>query len=470
MSLPNTHFGPQGIAATLGRGRRLHFIGIGGVHMSAMASFAAEKGFTVTGSDRAANPYTAALERAGIPVYYGHDASRVVECDGVIYTLAISPDNPEYTTARRLGVPVFSRADFLSFLMAQYPCRIGVAGSHGKSTVTAMLAEIFTVAGRDPTVFCGAPLCRKGPTVQQGKGSDAIFEACEYQDSFLCFDPTVAVILNAERDHVDYFQSDQALERSFCHFAACPGEQGMLICNAEDPMTPRLLQATPGRGYTFGIEVGDYHAAELIFASGKGRFEVVLPNGEHTEPMRLRVPGRHNVANAIAAFAVAHLCHVSPRAILTALASFSGAGRRMEYRGMLRGARVFDDYAHHPTEIAATLQTAREMVERGRVFAVFQSHTYSRTAAFFGEICQSLRLADRVAIAPIYPARETETLGMDAARLAAGVGECAIAPGDLPAIGAWLLQELCPGDLCVVMGAGNIDRIFTEILQKHFTL
>jgi UDP-N-acetylmuramate--alanine ligase len=469
MALPNTYHNVTKIADTLSGKRKLWFIGIGGVHMATMALFASEKGYTVAGSDRAAGEGTARLAAAGIPVYFGHDAARVVDADAVIYTLAISPDNPEYTAAKRLGIPLFSRADFLAFLMHDHPIRIGVSGSHGKSTVTAMLAEIFTVAGRAPTVFCGAPLRHAVPFT--GKGRDVIFEACEYEDSFLRFSPTLAVILNVGLDHVDYFSSLDAVKASFSRYAALPGKSGTVLCNAEDAAALSCVQNSDARVHTFGVETGDYHASALSFDEGKGRFIPVLPDGSRLGEIALRVVGRHNVANALAALAVAHLCGVPERAIQTGLSAFRGAGRRMEYRGMLRGARLFDDYAHHPAEIVATISAAREILcDKGRLFVVFQSHTYSRTAAFFGEICDALREADRVLVAEIYAARENDTLGMSAAALAAGVGERASAPGNLSAIAATLSRELEAGDLCIVMGAGDIDRLFAEIFTKPFTL
>ena len=469
MSLQNTSEGVAKIAAALSGKKALWFIGIGGVHMSAMALFAAKKGYAVAGSDRAAGEGTARLLAAGIPVCFGHDAARVAAADAVIYTLAISLDNPEYKAAKRLGLPLFSRADFLAFLMRDHPVRIGVAGSHGKSTVTAMLAEIFAAAGRAPAVFCGAPLRHSDSFV--GSGEEVIFEACEYQDSFLRFSPTLAVILNVGHDHVDYFPSLDAVRASFSRYAALPGKKGTVLCNAEDAVALSCVQNSDARICTFGVETGDYHASELRFDGGMGRFIPVLPDGRTGGEIALRVVGRHNVANAMAAFAVSHLCGVPEGEITTGLCAFRGAGRRMEYRGMLRGARLFDDYAHHPDEIAACIAAARQMLgNTGRLFVVFQSHTYSRTAAFFDAICKALRQADRVLVADIYAARESDTLGMSAAVLADGIGAIASAPGELSAIAAALRRELAAGDLCVVMGAGDIDRLFAEIFTKPFTL
>lgn len=466
MALPNTRFGAEGITKMLAEGKRLWFIGIGGVHMSLMAELAAAKGFAVAGSDRAAGDRTERLARLGISVAFGHRAERVVGADAVIYTLALSPDNPEYSAARHLGIPVISRADFLSFLMKDHKTRIGVSGCHGKSTVTAMLSEIFTAAGRAPTVFCGAPLRQ---AVGTGRGEVCLFEACEYEDSFLCFSPTLAVILNVEQDHVDYFASKKQVEQSFGAFAAL-AKSGSALVNAEDEVALSCVRASGTSYVTFGVDVGDIHARDVHFSEGRADFVPVLPSGAEMERVFLRVVGRHNLANAMAALATAWMSGIPEKSIVAALGGFRGAGRRMEYRGMLRGARLFDDYAHHPSEIVATLTAARQMVGNGRLFAVFQSHTYTRTAAFFSEICAALRLADRVLIADIYAARETDTLGMSAAVLAAGVGDRATAEGDLAAIATALGAEVSPGDLVVVMGAGDIDRIFGEFLGKHFTL
>jgi UDP-N-acetylmuramate--alanine ligase len=467
MSLPNTRYGAT-LNTLLEKRKKLWFIGIGGIHMRAIALWASRHGFFVAGSDRVPGEWKDQLREAGIPVYFGHDARRVVDYDAVIYTAAISFDNPEYQAAAALGLPTISRADFLRFLMQTYQNRIAVSGSHGKSTVTAMLAEIFLAAGRDPAVFCGAPLCRRGRSVLEGKGEDFIFEACEYQNSFHCFTPSLAVILNLELDHVDFFKDERALQDSFAEFAK---NADRVLVNAEDAAALAAAKVCKGDVISFGVEKGDFFTRLGTFSQGKGSFCMQMPDGMLSSEITLRVPGRHNVINAAAAFSAAVLCGVAPQAAVAGLSAFGGAGRRMEYRGMIRGARMFDDYAHHPSEIRATLSAAREMMgERGRLFAVFQSHTYSRTAAFFAELCAALRLADRVLVAPIYPARETDMRGMSAARLAAGVGDAAAAPGGFAEIATSLLTELEPGDLAVVMGAGDIDRLFEEFSEKHFTL
>lgn len=466
MSVENTHHAPAEIAAALSGKTKLWFIGIGGIHMCALALISRARGFFVAGSDHAENENTARLRRAGVAVYPHHDASQMAEFDAVIYTLAITPDNPEYLAAKHLGVPLFSRADYLGYLMHSYPSRIGIAGSHGKSTATAMLGEIFDVAGRSPNVVCGAVMKRFGAPFVAGGGNDFIFEACEYGNSFLSLPPTLAVILNAELDHVDFFTDKDMLLRAFGSFAA--NAQRAIVPFCDTALLAALPKSIPC--VTFGLSEGaDYRAAALSKNGGMCSFDLIFPRGA-VGRVTLGVAGVHNVKNALAAAAAADLSGVSAADILVALGRFTGAARRMEYRGIFCGARVFDDYAHHPTEIAATLKTARDMAVGGRVFAIFQSHTYSRTAAFFDEICTALAGADRVIVADIYPARETDTLGMSAAGLAAGTGEHAAYVGGLSDITATLARELAPGDLVVVMGAGDIDRIFGEFSKKHFTL
>lgn len=472
MGLVNTHLGPQGIAALLEGKERLWFSGIGGVHMASLALMSRERGFTVGGSDASEGESVLRLRRAGIPVCVGHSAAHVenANADAVIYTLALSPDNPEYVAAREAGIPLVSRADYLGYITSAFPHRIGVAGSHGKSTVTAMLAEVFMAAGRSPTVFCGADLPRLGSPVVLGRGEDVIFEACEYQRSFLSLSPTVALLLNAEWDHVDTYPTREETLEAFGDFAALTGAFGRVVYNGEDEGLARILAGKPRNAFSFGLTAGDCHARDLFFEEGMGCFTLVLGK-EECGRVRLSVPGEHNVKNALAAALGAALSFVPPKAICAGLSAFRGAARRMEYKGTLCGAALYDDYAHHPTEIAASLRTARTLVGGGgRLFLIFQSHTYSRTAAFFFEICEALALADRVLVADIYPARERDTLGMSGEVLARGVGEKARYVGGVAEMAGALVSELRRGDVAVVMGAGDIDRIFAQFSAKDFTI
>lgn len=466
MSVDNTRHSPAEIEAALLGKKRLWFIGIGGIHMCALALLSRARGFHVAGSDLGENENVLRLRRAGVAVFPHHDAAQMADFDAVVYTLAIDEDNPELKAARHLKLPLFSRADYLGYLSAGYPARIGVAGSHGKSTVTALLTEILDTAGRAPNAVCGAVMPRYGAPFTVGGGNDFVFEACEYKNSFLSFSPTLAVLLNVELDHVDFFGSKEALLSSFAAFAA--RAERVVVPEEDAALRGALPRDVPQT--TFGLSPdADYRAADLTQTGGCATFDLMTPDGP-VGRVTLRVAGLHNVKNALAAAAAAALLGVPAPDILVALGGFRGVARRLQYRGILCGARVFDDYAHHPSEIAATIAAAREMLGTGRLFVLFQSHTYSRTAAFFEEITAALCLADRVFVADIYAAREKDTLGMSAALLAERVGERATYAGGLADTAAALTRELLPGDLLIVMGAGDIDRIFGEFSKKHFTL
>ncbi len=462
MSLTNTFLSKEGVGALLQNRKRLWFIGIGGVHMRSLALFCRARGFAVAGSDTCAHEGVKQLRQAGVTVYIGHHPAQMAEYDAAIYTLAIGENDPEYLAAVALGIPVLSRADLLGSLISTYPHRIGVAGSHGKSTVTAMLDAILAAAGRDPTTFCGA-LLPTGKAARFGTGEVCIFEACEYGNSFLCLPPTAAIVLNTDFDHADFFKDAEALLSSFSAFAR---QAPVLIREVCDQKIAR----THPHVRTFGLTRGDAHAENLRYTAGRGEFSLVL-DGKCVGEIRLTVLGEHNVKNALAAALCAADAGIPPDVILQALSAFGGTGRRMSERGLFHGARFFDDYAHHPVEIRASLATARQITpSTGRIFAVFQPHTFTRTKAFFDDFCKELRAADSVIVADIYPARETDTLGMSAALLAQGIGQKAAYVGGFSQIARALLARIAPGDTVLVMGAGDIDRLFGQICANHFTL
>ncbi len=467
MSLANTNHSTKEAAELLSRARRVWFIGIGGVHMAALAELSLAAGLLVAGSDRAENRQTERLKSLGVQVAHGHDAANVVGSDLAVYTLAIGEDNPEYRAALALGLPLFSRADYLGALMMKYPTRIGVAGSHGKSTVTSMLGDIFFTAVRSPTVLCGAVMQRTGSTAEIGEGEDFIFEACEYGNSFLHLPPSVAVVLNAELDHVDFFENEAALLASFGEFAAMASDCALLPAREE-----ALIAAAKGAGvrvFTFGEgEDADYRMSGAALSSGGGSFDFSTPRGVAGK-ITLSVPGEHNLKNALAAVAAADLCGIPFQYIATALLAFRGAARRMEYKGIFCGAEVFDDYAHHPTEIRAAITAARTLCH-GKLTVIFQSHTYSRTAAFLHEIAAALSSADRVLLTDIYAAREKNEWGVSAATLSEAIGDKARYCGSIENTAAAVRGELSAGDLLLVMGAGDVDRIFGEFFGKDFTL
>ncbi len=460
MALENTHYGWERIGEMLRHCRSIFFIGIGGISMSALAQLSRAAGYRVGGSDRAENAQTRALLREGIPVFPSHAAENVADYDAVIYTVAIAADNPEFLAAKAMGVPVISRADYLGYLMVSYRNRIGVSGMHGKSTCTAMCAQIFLEAA-DPTVLCGAELqALHNSTCCIGeKQEHFIFEACEYMDSFLDFNPTLAIILNIGLDHVDYFHDIEQIRESFLAFARRTGSGGTVLCNADDDESLRALEAFEGNRVTFGIDrEADFSARRMTYRDGMTEFDLCR-DGEVLCRVRLRAFGKHNIYNALAAASAAILCGIAPVAIVSALSAFAGARRRMERKGTLNGAAVYDDYGHHPDEIRATLAGAQEM-GYSRVLCAYQPHTYSRTAGLFEEFSKAFDSADHVYFADIYAAREQNIYGVSSELLAEKIGERAEYCGSFGAVADAIRRDAVPGDLVIVMGAGDIYKVF----------
>ena len=460
MSTPNTHFGAENIEAMLKECKSIYFIGIGGINMSSLAHISHLRGFRVGGSDREKTALTERLADTGIEVFYSHDAKNMESYDAVVYTVAISPENPEYVRAHELGIPCISRADYLGYLMLGYNNRIGVSGMHGKSTCTSMCATVFMAGGADPTVLSGAELDAMGGAYRIGESENFIFEACEYMDSFLDFNPSTAIILNIEMDHVDYFKSMEQIYKSYSDFAAITGENGTVIANADDENVARALTSYSGRIITFGVLDGeaDYSAINIRYPNGFAEFDV-MHAGEFVCHVKLSVTGEHNVYNALAAFAAGHITGLEPEKIAEGLCAFRGAKRRMEFKGKVNGALVFDDYGHHPTEVASTLEG---VAKRGadRVFCVFQPHTFSRTFALMSDFAKSFEAVDGVYIADIYPARETDNLGISGKTLAIRIGNKAEYISGFENIANVLNSELREGDILVVMGAGDIYKVF----------
>ncbi|MBQ8345824.1 MAG: UDP-N-acetylmuramate--L-alanine ligase [Clostridia bacterium] len=468
MAIENTHFGACEIARLLQHCNSIYFVGIGGINMSSLALISKQRGFCVGGSDRTETALTRRLQQEGICLFYGHKEEQVEAYDALVYTVAISADNPEYVRAKERGIPCISRSDYMGYLMMDYENRVGISGMHGKSTCTSMCALTLLRGGADPTVLSGAALKEMGGAYRIGGRRHFVFEACEYMDSFLDFNPTVAVVLNVEMDHVDYFHSMEQIMDSFSRFLAKTGTGGSAVLNGDDPRVMELRKAYRGRVLTFGIDspTADLRAVELKETGGCYSFDLLL-FGQRFCHVALAVTGRYNVYNALATAGAAWLCGLSGEAIEDGLASFSGAARRMEYRGSCRGASLYDDYGHHPTEVKATLEGARKMTaEGGRLFCVFQPHTYSRTAALLDRFGDAFSLVDRVWILPIYPARETDSLGMSASCVAKAVGMHAVATDGFSDAAERLVKELKQGDVAVIMGAGDSDRMFPLLMDE----
>ncbi len=451
--------------------QRYYFLGIGGVNMSALAVLAQAEGKKIRGSDRDTDSAVVRkLRELGIPVDAEDAVFPIAQTEAVVYTAAISEDHPQLCAARKAGIPCYSRAEFLGALMCAYRSRIGVAGMHGKSTTTAMLTAIFNAAGLHPAVAGGAPMAGQDGAWQIGadaQGNDAhtepfLFEACEYRDSFLSFYPTVAVLLNIDMDHVDYFHSYAQIEASFAAYAQ---KAQMVVAYQPDMHLANALCGYTGTLVTFSdCTDADYTAQELRLHEGFATFAVYRQK-TMLGTVRLRVPGAHHVRNALAALAVAQESGVPFATSAQALAAFTGAGRRMEQIAEPNGVPVYLDYAHHPTELRASIATAKAMTH-GRVLCAFQSHTYSRTAVLLSEFAAALREADFVLIAPIYAAREQNKYGVTPQMLAEATGAHAQACLDVTQILPKLTAQARPGDLILILGAGDLALQIKAAVQN----
>ena len=463
MSVYNTHFGANRIKEMLKECKSIFFCGIGGINVSSLAHISYVGGMRVGGSDRTPSALTKRLEEEGIEVFYSHRAENVESYDAFVYTVAIGEDNPEYVRAIERNIPVISRADYMGYLMTGYEKRIGISGMHGKSTATSMCASLLMGANTDPTVLSGALLDAMGGAYRIGSKEQFLFEACEYMDSFLDFNPNIAVILNVELDHVDYFEDLAHVKRSYRSFADIALKNGgCVVANGDDKNVLDTLCGADNVVY-FGIENKNavVRAENIIESNGQYSFDLYF-KGENICRIELSVSGYHNVYNALATACVGLLCGVSPKLIASGIASFTGASRRMELKGFVNGARVYDDYGHHPTEVATTLDGVKKMLDGGRLFCVFQSHTYSRTKALFDDFVSALSVADRVIVADIYAARELDTLGVTPELLAEEISG-GVACHGFENIAKMLQNELGEGDIAVVMGAGDIWHVFEHL-------
>ncbi len=487
MSVPNTHEGPAAIRAYLhaaaARGGSVYFIGIGGVMMSSLALLTHKAGHPVYGSDRTPTAVTRELEAAGIRIFYGHTPDNLpTDCALTVYTVAISPDNPEYTTAMERGIPCVSRADYLGALMTDYTRRVGVAGMHGKSTCTSMCAQILLDANVDPTILSGATYAPMGGAYRLGDSKEHfLFEACEYMDSFLDFNPTVAILLGAELEHVDYFKDMEQITESFARFASLTGKNGVTVVNLDDAniresATRALSRGRTGHLVTFSAEgnpTADFTATCISTEGGLPCFELTA-RGECWGTVSMAVPGRHQVINALAAAAAMDACGIDRTSILSGLSHYIGAGRRMEPKGKINGATVYDDYGHHPTEVKATLEGAKALCKaahpHGRLICVFQPHTYSRTAALYADFLTAFDAADKVIFIDIYAARETNTYGVSSEGLAADLNastpeKATFCPS--PTAAAETIRALAEeGDTVVVMGAGDVIQVTQTLFES----
>ena len=434
-------------------GKRAHLVGVGGVSMSPLAQVLHGAGVVVTGSDMHESAEVAHLRTLGIPVTIGHLPESVAGADCVIRTAAVHDDNPEIAAARAAGIPVFERAQAWGALMRHYENALCVAGTHGKTTTTSMCAHIFLAAQRDPSIMIGGVLPALGAGHRVGHGDTIILESCEYCNSFLSFFPTVAVILNVDADHLDFFKDLEDVKHSFRRFAELVPETGFVVADRDDANTMDALAGLDRSTITFGLEDGDVHAADLTWHGGFADFDAMV-NGQCYAHVSLSVPGVHNVRNALAACAAAHCLGIPAAAVEEGLRAFHGAGRRFEKKGEFHGAMVYDDYAHHPHELQALLTTAKGLGYR-RVICAFQPHTYSRTHELFHDFVEVLKVPDITLLAEIYAARETNTLGISSNDLALEIPGSIYCP-TLADVTRQLRRLAQPGDLILTVGAGDI--------------
>ena len=397
----------------------IHFIGIGGISMSGLAEILLKEGFTVSGSDNKASALTEQLEQNGAKVYIGQRASNITDdIDLVVYTAAIHPDNAEWKAASDAGIPMLTRAQFLGQLMDNYAKSIAVSGTHGKTTTTSMISHILLAADSDPTISVGGMLDAIGGNIRVGGSDVFLTEACEYTNSFLNFHPKYSIILNIEEDHMDFFKDINDIRNSFHKFAQNTAADGILFLNAAIDHPEEITADLKERIVTFGLtEDADYTATDITYNEEACASFTFNAHGQAAGHVSLNVPGKHNIANALAAIAFATEAGFDTDTIIRGLQSFGGTARRFEYKGKLGSITIIDDYAHHPTEIAATLTAARNY-PHDRIICVFQPHTYTRTKAFWNQFSDSLALADVVVLADVYAARETVTVGSDCEDLA----------------------------------------------------
>ena len=448
----------------------VYFVGIGGISMSGLAEILHQAGFTVSGSDWKSSPITQALEQKGIRVSYGEDAGRITEdIDCAVLTSAVHEDNLEFIAIRKKGIPYLSRAQLLGQIRKNYEIPIAVSGTHGKTTTTSMLSEILLRADTDPTLSIGGILKSIGGNIRVGKSAYFLTEACEYTNSFLSFFPKIGLILNVEEDHLDFFKDLADIRNSFRRFAQLLPQDGTLIISGDIDRWQELTEGLSCRVITYGHDNScDYYASDIDHdAQGNASFLLHCPGGE-PQRVTLQVPGGHNVHNALAAIATADLLGISRENTLAALKDFHGTDRRFEYKGTVNGFTIIDDYAHHPTEITATLQAAQNYPHR-TLWCMFQPHTYSRTKTFMEQFAQALSLADRVVLTDIYAAREKDTQGVSSRDLQAAIQrlgkECDYFPSFEEAE-KFLLENCINGDLLITMGAGDVAKIGESLLEK----
>ena len=452
--------------------KHVHCIGIGGIGLSAIAEIFLARGYTVSGSDMKESEITEKLMAKGATVYLGHQEQNITGSDLVVYSSAVSQDNPEIAAAIESGVTTASRAEVLGALMKEYENSIAIAGTHGKTTTTSMISLILEKAELDPTILVGGNLQEINGNVKVGGGKYFVTEACEYMDSFLNLSPKIEIILNIDSDHLDYFKDIEHIASSFEKFADLVPQNGTVIAYDANPFVNSILKELNSNVVTFGFnENCDYYASEIEFNSfGMPSFQI-HHDGRILCTMQLSIPGEHNIANSLAAFACCHGLGVDVDSIVSTLESYTGTQRRFDVIGITKNnIKIVDDYAHHPTEIKATLKAAQN-VPHNDLWCLFQPHTYTRTLALFDEFAESFDAADKIIMAEIYAAREKNIYKISSKELVSEIKR--IQPdkdiyyfGNFEEIASFVINNAQNGDLVITMGAGDIYKVAEIILEK----
>jgi len=451
----------------------VHFIGIGGISMSGLAKILCNKGFTVSGSDSAKSALTYELEQDGCVISYPQNADNInASINLVVYTAAIQSTNPELAKAVEFGTPTITRAELLGQIMSNYKTSINIAGTHGKTTTTSMVSEMLIAADADPTISLGGILNSIGGNIRIGASDIFVTEACEYTNSFLSFFPTINIILNVQEDHLDFFKDIEDIRHSFKLFTERLPDSGTLIINSDIDNISYFYKDSKCTVITVGSDPSKskYSAKDIIYDKFGCCTYTLLIEGTPSGTIILKVPGLHNVYNSLAAVALGFELNIPFETIQRGLFSFSGTKRRFEKKGTLNGFTIIDDYAHHPDEIRATLNSAHHY-PHNRVWSIFQPHTYSRTKILLDKFAQALSLSDKVVLADIYASRETDDLGISSVDLMNEIKklgtECQYF-SSFSEIEKYLLENCINGDLLITMGAGDIYKVGEDLLKQDF--
>lgn len=443
------------------KNKHIHFIGIGGISMSGLAEILLSHNFTISGSDMNSSPITEKLEKKGAKIYIGHNKENIKDADLIVYTAAISEDNPEIIKAKEKNIKLVDRADFLGDLMKAYKYNIAISGTHGKTTTTSMLSHVALKANVDPTILVGGNLDIIDGNVRIGKSDFFLTEACEYKSSFLKFFPYIGVILNIDADHLDYYKDLEDIKNAFSKFIKLIPKDGYLVAYGEDENIQSILKEANCNVVTYGINSGDIQASNIKYdEKACSSFDVVKDN-KKLFSVKLNVPGKHNILNSLASICVALVSNMKNEDIVEGIESFLGTHRRFELKGCKNNITVIDDYAHHPTEISATLAAAKKYPHK-KMFCVFQPHTYSRTLTLFDDFAKCFNNADEIILADIYAAREKDTGVITSNMLGDKLREQGLKCTNFHTfddIKNYLVENAKPGDLILTVGAGDIYKV-----------